>query len=82
LEVKCRQDGWESGPKTVTVVLQCPERSVQLSCDTVSGPKAITAFGPDPHPSCLHLTSNQQQLQNQTPYVVTDAIVVSSWSWA
>jgi len=33
---------------------------------------------PDTHPSCLHLTSNQQQLQNQTAYVVTNAIVVSS----
>jgi len=28
-------------------------------------------FGPDTHPSCLHLTPNQQQLQNQTAYVVT-----------
>jgi hypothetical protein len=39
-----------------------------------STPKAVTrvtAFGPDTHPSCLHLTSNQQQLQNQTAYVVT-----------
>jgi len=27
---------------------------------------------------CLHLTSNQQQLENQTVYVVTNAIVVSS----
>ena len=45
-EVKCRQDGWVSGPDT--------------------------------HPSCLHLTSNQQQLENQTAYVVTSAIVVSS----
>ena len=26
----------------------------------------------------LHLTSNQQQLENQTAYVVTNAIVVSS----
>ena len=26
----------------------------------MSGPKAVTAFGPDTHPSCLHLTSNQQ----------------------
>jgi len=30
------------------------------------------------HPSCLHLTSNQQQHENQTAYVVTNAIVVSS----
>jgi len=44
----------------------------------VSGPKAVTAFGPDTHPSCLHLTSNQQQLENQTAYVVTKAIAVSS----
>jgi len=28
-----------------------------------------TAFGPDTHPSCLHLTSNQQQPENQTAYV-------------
>ena len=28
--------------------------------------------------NCLHLTSNQQQLENQTAYVVTNAIVVSS----
>ena len=35
------------------------------------------AFGPDTHPSCLHLTSNQQQLENQTAYVVTNAIIVS-----
>jgi len=28
--------------------------------------------------SCLHLTSIQQQLENQTAYVVTNAIVVSS----
>jgi len=34
--------------------------------------------GPDTHPSCLHFTSNQQQLENQTAYVVTNAIVVSS----
>jgi len=38
----------------------------------------VTAFGPDTHPSCLHLTSNQQQFENQTAYVVTNAIVVSS----
>jgi len=37
----------------------------------------VTAFGPDTHPSCLHLTSNQQQLENQTAYVVNNAIVVS-----
>jgi len=29
------------------------------------------AFGQDTHPSCLHLTSNQQQLENQTAYAVT-----------
>ena len=28
--------------------------------------------------TCMHLTSNQQQLENQTAYMVTDAIVVSS----
>ena len=38
----------------------------------------VTAFGPETQPSCLHLTSNQQQLENQTAYVVTNAIVVSS----
>jgi len=38
----------------------------------------VTAFGPDTHPSYLHLTSNQQQLENQTTYVVTKAIVVIS----
>jgi len=38
----------------------------------------ITAFGPDTHPFYLHLTSNQQQLENHTAYVVTNAIVVSS----
>ena len=43
-------------------------------CNTSS----VTAFGPDTHPSCLHLTSNQQHLENQTVYVVTIAIVVSS----
>ena len=37
----------------------------------VSGPKAVPDFGPDTYPSCLHLTSNQQQLENQTVYVVT-----------
>jgi len=31
----------------------------------------VTAFGPDTHPSCLHLTPNQQQLENQTACVVT-----------
>jgi len=36
-----------------------------------------TAFGPDTHLSCLRLTSKQQQLENQTAYVVTNAIVVS-----
>ena len=40
--------------------------------------RRVKAFGPDTHPSCLHLTSNQQQLENQTAYVVTIAIVVSS----
>jgi hypothetical protein len=34
--------------------------------------------GQETHPSCLHLTSIQQQLKNQTAYVVTKAIVVSS----
>jgi len=48
----------------------------------VSGPKAVTAFGPDTQPSCLHLAPNQQQLENHTAYVVTNAIVVSSWWWA
>ena len=33
---------------------------------------------PDTHPSCLHLTSNQQQHENQTAYVVTKVIVVNS----
>ena len=37
------------------------------------------AVGPENHPSCLHLTSIQQQLEKQTAYVVTNAIVVSSW---
>jgi len=41
-------------------------------------PIRVTAFGPDTHPSRLHLTSNQQQLKNQTAYVVTNAIIVSS----
>ena len=40
--------------------------------------RRLLQFGPDTHPSCLHLTSNQQQLENQTAYVVTNAIVVSS----
>ena len=31
----------------------------------------VTAFGLDTNPSCLHLTSNQQQLENQKAYVVT-----------
>ena len=35
-------------------------------------------FGPDTHPFCLHFTSNKQQLENQTAFVVTNAIVVSS----
>jgi len=42
------------------------------------GSGGCTAFGPDTHPSCLHLTSNQQQLENQTAYEVTNAIVVNS----
>jgi len=40
--------------------------------------EGCTAFGPDTRPSCLYLTSNQQQLENQTAYVVTNAIVMSS----
>jgi len=36
----------------------------------MSGPKAVTAFDPDTHPTCLHVTPNQQQLENQTTYVV------------
>jgi len=40
---------------------ECPDRRV--SC--------VTAFGPDTHPSCLHLTSDQQQLENRTAYVLT-----------
>ena len=44
---------------------ECPDRK-------------LTAFGPDTHLSCLNLTSNQQQLENQTAYVVTNAIVLSS----
>ena len=35
----------------------------------------VTAYT---HPSCLHVTPNQQQLRNQKAYVVTNAIVVSS----
>ena len=31
----------------------------------------VTAVCPDTQPSCLHLTSNQQQLKNQTSYMVT-----------
>jgi len=38
----------------------------------------VTAFGPDTQPPCLHLTPNQQKLENQTAYVVTNAIIVSS----
>ena len=38
----------------------------------------VTAFGPETHPSCLHLTSIQQQLENQMAYVVTNTIIVSS----
>ena len=40
--------------------------------------RRVRAFGPETHPSCLHLTSIQQQLENQTAYVVTNAIAVSS----
>ena len=39
----------------------------------------VRAFGPETHPSCLHLTSIQQQLEKQTANVVTNAIVGSSW---
>ena len=38
----------------------------------------VTAFGPETHPSYLHLPSIQQQLENQTAYVVANAIVVRS----
>ena len=38
----------------------------------------VTTFGPETHPSCLDLTSIQQQLKNQTDYVVTNAIVFSA----
>jgi hypothetical protein len=38
----------------------------------------IIAFGPDTHPTYLNLTSNQQHLENQTAYVVNNAIIVSS----
>jgi len=34
----------------------------------------VTAFGPDTHPSYLHLTSSQQQHENQTAYVVNDTV--------
>ena len=37
----------------------------------------LTAFGPETHTSCLHLTPNQHQLEKQKAYVVTNAIVVS-----
>jgi len=37
----------------------------------------VTAFGPDTNPSCLHLTTNQQQLENQT--VVVGDEIVSGW---
>jgi len=29
----------------------------------------VTAFGPETYPSCLHLTSYQQQYENQTAYI-------------
>jgi len=48
-----------------------------LVLDRTAGWMSVRTEGPDTHPSCLHLTSNQQQLENQTTYVVTNAIVVS-----
>jgi len=32
--------------------------------------RRLAGFRPDTHPSCLRLTSNQQQLENQTACVV------------
>ena len=65
----------------ITLLFLCQAQHISgtiMSIIRNSGPKAVTAFGPDTHPSCLHLTSNQQQLENQTAYVVTNAIVMSS----
>jgi len=53
---------------SITFSVTFPDRRLQR----------VAAFGPDTHPSCLHLTSNQQQPENQTAYVVTNAIVLSS----
>ena len=55
----------------------------QVQAGWMSGLKAVTRLscvtaGPDTHSSCLHLTPNQQQLENQMAYVVTNAIIVSS----
>jgi len=47
---------------------------MSVGCNT----SRVTAFGPDTHPSCLHVTPNHQQLGNQTAYVVTNAIIVIS----
>jgi len=59
---------------------ECPDRRLlnahHQELTTIA--LVTTAFGPDTHPSCLHITPNQQQLENQTAYVVTNAIVVSS----
>jgi len=53
-------------------------RAGWMSVRTEGCNSRVTVFGPDTHPSCLHLTSNQQQHENQTAYVVTNTIVVSS----
>ena len=43
----------------------------RLSCSRVaaSWKLSVTAFGSDTHPSCLHLSSNKQEFENQTVYI-------------
>jgi len=54
------------------------ENLVPTGPDAVTRLSHVTAFGLDTHPSCLHLTSIQQQLENQATYVVTNTNIVSS----
>jgi len=64
------QAGWMN----VRSYMQAGWKNVRTEgCNT----SRVIAFGPDILPSCLHVTPNQQ-LENQTAYVITNAIVVSS----
>ena len=79
---RCVLEIWRSWVWVVSVLQAsaCNTDTTQVQAGWMSFQTkgCVTAFGP----SCLHLTSIKQQLENQMAYMVSNAIIVSSWWWA